>query len=214
MFTGIVEEIGTISRWNKGTEVCQLKVDCTEVLAGTKLGDSIGVNGVCLTVSQLGRDHFIADIMVESLAKTALGTLRTGEQVNLERALQIGARLGGHWVTGHIDGVGTIVTIRREKNSLLYQITLPEEVSMISVPMGSIAIDGTSLTIARLTGNVCVVSLIPHTASKTIIGQKKSGDLVNIEADILGKYVAKNLQKSEGLGGELTLDKLKGYGYA
>jgi len=214
MFTGIVEEIGTISRWIKGAEVCQLKVDCTAVLEGTKLGDSIGVNGVCLTVAQLGRDHFTADIMVESLAKTALGTLKTGEQVNLERALQIGARLGGHWVTGHIDGVGTITTIRREKNSLLYQITLPEEVSKISVPMGSIAIDGTSLTIARLTGNDCVVSLIPHTASKTILGQKKSGDLVNVEADILGKYVAKNLQKSEVPSAELTLDKLKGYGYA
>lgn len=210
MFTGIVEEIGRVSQWQQGSEVCQITITGQTVLEDIHLGDSIAVNGVCLTAAALGPNWFRADVMVESLRRTALADLGAGASVNLERALQVGGRLGGHWVTGHIDGVGRITKVRRERNSLWYHVQLPSEVRQWLVPKGSVALDGTSLTVADLGGDTCVVSLIPHTASHTVLGQKAAGDAVNVEADILGKYVKQFMtSESKPAAGELTLEFLQ-----
>ncbi len=212
MFTGIVEEIGQVIGWKQGPQICQLTIQCSRVLDDARIGDSIAVNGVCLTAASQGDNSFTADIMVESLNKTALKVLKVGSRVNLERALQVGGRLGGHWVTGHIDDVGSISHIRRERNSLWYSIAVPAHLRVYLVPKGSIAVDGTSLTIAKLEGNICVVSLIPHTASATILGQKQPGDFVNIETDILGKYVATMLGREKTSSG-ITQEKLQQFGF-
>lgn len=215
MFTGIVEEIGKVTSWQQGSQTCRLTISCKEVLAGSRLGDSIAVNGVCLTAAHLSRDSFTADILTESLRKTALVQLKTGHPVNLERALQVGGRLGGHWVTGHIDGVGKIADVFRERNSLWYTIELPHGMMDYLVPKGSIALDGTSLTIAKLEDRQVTVSLIPHTAQETILGLKGAGDLVNVETDILGKYVHRFMSKSEEPKAEdkLSLEKLRSLGF-
>ncbi len=220
MFTGIVEEIGQVSQWRQDSHNCRITVSCRDVLTDTAVGDSISVNGVCLTVSLLHNASFTADVMVESLNKTALIQLGTGSKVNLERALQIGGRLGGHWVTGHIDGVGTIRSVTRERNSLWYEVEVADAVAQWLVMKGSIALDGTSLTVADFRDNICTVSLIPHTAEQTVLGEKKAGDLVNVEADILGKYVHKFMfQGKENLGSgrehsQLSLDHLRKAGFA
>ena len=214
MFTGIVEEIGTVTGWKQGPEVCQLTIDCQVVLQDARVGHSIAVNGVCLTAADIREGSFTADILVESLAKTALKKLQVGSSVNLERALQVGGRLGGHWVTGHIDGVGELMAIRRERNSLWYTLELPADLLKYMVPKGSIALDGVSLTIAKLQGNQVVVSLIPHTADQTIFGKRKPGDLVNVEGDVLGKYVYKMLGQGQSEPDGISKETLEKYGFA
>ncbi len=194
MFTGIVEEIGRIVGWQESSEVCRLTIGCAAVTADARQGDSIAVNGVCLTAASVWQDGFTADILVESLRSTALRLLRVGSPVNLERALAVGGRLGGHFVTGHVDGVGRIQMVTRERNSLWYRLEIPEPLIAYLVPKGSIAVDGTSLTIASLHAGGCTVSLIPHTADATVLGRKGPGDSVNIETDLLGKYVFRKLQ--------------------
>ncbi len=216
MFTGIVEEIGSVRQWQEGSEVCQITITAQRVMDDIHLGDSIAVNGVCLTAAALGPTWFRADVMVESLRRTALAGLSPGAEVNLERALQVGGRLGGHWVTGHIDGVGTISQVRRERNSLWYHVQLPADVLQWLVPKGSVSLDGTSLTVAALEPGGCVVSLIPHTAAHTILGQKAAGDKVNVEADVLGKYVKQfmSTEQSSDTKPEITLEFLQQTGMA
>lgn len=216
MFTGIIEEIGHIQRWQMGADRCRLHVRCDTVLEGTKIGDSIAVNGVCLTVAEKRNDSFTADIMRESLRRTALSELGTNVPVNLERALQVGARLGGHWVTGHIDGVATIKEVRPESNAVWYGLVIAPELERYTALKGSIAVDGTSLTIARIGPGTCEVSLVPHTRNQSVLARKRLGDRVNIEVDVLARYIVHSAQHaSAGVQQDhgLSEAKLKDLGF-
>lgn len=197
IFTGIVEEIGTIRSITKGAASAKLHINARKVLEGTKLGDSIAVNGVCLTATSFSGDGFTADCMAETLAKTNLGKLAPGDSVNLERALCLGDRLGGHIVTGHIDGVGVIVKIERHDIATLINIKAPPELMRYIIKKGSVAIDGTSLTVVDFTTDSFSVSLIPHTAQHTVLGSKRIGDSVNLEGDVLGKYIERLIAQRE-----------------
>ena len=185
MFTGIIEEIGRVRHVISG----QISIQADTVLENTWPGDSIAVNGVCLTAAKLLPDGFIADVMPETLRRTNLGALCTDSRVNLERALAADGRFGGHIVSGHIDGTGTIRTVRREENAVWITVEAAPDVLNLIVEKGSVAIDGVSLTVAGLTEQSFRVSLIPHTGGHTTLLTKKAGDPVNLENDIIGKYV-------------------------
>ena len=189
MFTGIIEEVGEVCRVLSGSTAGEIAIRAKTVLEGTKLGDSIAVNGVCLTVTGLLGDGFTADVMPETLRRTNLGRLGAGSRVNLERAMAADGRFGGHIVSGHIDGVGTIRSQRREENAVWLTIAAPKDILDLIVMKGSIAIDGVSLTVADLTGDTFAVSIIPHTGAQTILLGKRPGDQVNLENDVIGKYV-------------------------
>lgn len=191
MFTGIVEELGEILGRQHYKDSIALVIRGNKVIAGLKVGDSIAVNGVCLTVAQISAAVFYADVMPETLRKTNLYELKAGEKVNLERALPVGGRLGGHFVSGHIDGTGTIIGEKREDNAQVKRISAGKQVIRYVVQKGSIAVDGVSLTVVDVDQDSFSVSLIPHTAKYTTLGYKKNGDKVNLEADMLGKYVEK-----------------------
>ena len=211
MFTGIVEEIGAVRRVTDGS----IDIGAKLVLEGTKIGDSIAVNGVCLTVTTLRGDGFTADVMPETLRRSNLGTLRNGDCVNLERAMAADGRFGGHIVSGHIDGVGTITNQRKEGNATWVTISASPEILRYIVEKGSVAIDGISLTVAAVTDTDFSVSLIPHTGDATSLLQKKCGNQVNLENDIVGKYVerlmtAASPTKTEG---RITLDFLQENGF-
>jgi len=193
LFTGIVEELGEVNSIQRGSQSVVLEIKATEVLSDVQVGDSIATNGVCLTVTSFSEDRFTVDVMPETMRKSSLGELKIGDIVNLERALRLQDRLGGHLVSGHIDSIGTIKKKEREDNAVLITISLPQELKRLLVPKGSIAIDGISLTIAELTDNAFTVSLIPHTAEVTTLGVKGVGDIVNLEADLIGKYVERML---------------------
>lgn len=193
MFTGIVEEVGTMQGVRMGTTSGEIHLKASKVLEGTKLGDSIAVNGVCLTVTNMTADGFTADVMPETLRRSNLGQLRLGDPVDLERAMAADGRFGGHLVSGHIDGTGTITQLRREGNAVWVRIQTTPEILRLIVEKGSITIDGISLTVATLGKNDFQVSIIPHTGSETILLNKKPGDMVNLENDIVGKYVEKLL---------------------
>ena len=193
MFTGIVEEVGRVRRVTAGGRAGELSIRCARVLEGTKLGDSIAVNGVCLTVTALLPDDFTADVMPETLRRSGLGTLRPGDGVNLERAMPADGRFGGHIVSGHIDGLGRITAFRREENAVWITVAASPSLLRLVVEKGSIAIDGVSLTVAAVGEGDFQVSVIPHTAKETILLDKQSGDPVNLETDIVGKYVARLL---------------------
>ena len=193
MFTGIIEEIGTVRRVTPGQSHGSIDIGARLVLEGTKVGDSIAVNGVCLTVTSLRGDGFTADIMPETLRRSNLGTLRDGDPVDLERAMAADGRFGGHIVSGHIDGVGTITGQRREGIATWVTISAPPEILKYIVEKGSIAIDGISLTVAAVTAQDFSVSLIPHTGTQTILLKKGCGCQVNLENDIVGKYVERLL---------------------
>ncbi|CCO07052.1 Riboflavin synthase alpha chain [Desulforamulus hydrothermalis Lam5 = DSM 18033] len=167
------------------------------MLEDVKIGDSIAVNGVCLTVTTFGEGIFTADVMAETLARTNLKELRPGSKVNLERALRLGDRLGGHLVSGHVDGIGTIIGTARHDIATLVTVQAPDEVMKYIIKKGSVAIDGTSLTVVDFDRDKFQVSLIPHTAQVTVLGSKKIGDTVNLEADVLGKYIERLLQARE-----------------
>lgn len=204
MFTGIIEELGKLRGIKKGSKSALLDIEGAKVVADVKLGDSIAVNGVCLTVTGFTGHNFTADVMYETLQRTNLGALRPGEQVNLERALRMGDRLGGHIVSGHIDGVGTITSQTREDIAVVTRITTSPEVLKYIIVKGSVAIDGISLTVIDVDNESFAVSLIPHTAKLTTLGFKKTGDKVNLEGDVLGKYVEKlltNPAENRALGG-------------
>lgn len=191
MFTGIIEEVGNISSLNISGTSGSIKVNAFAVLQNTKLGDSISVNGVCLTVTHLENNSFTADVMAETFRRTNLGQLSNGSPVNLERAMAGNGRFGGHIVSGHIDGTGTISKIQKESNATWYYINAPQQILNLVVEKGSIAIDGISLTVAYVDKSTFAVSIIPHTSSQTILSTRKVGDTVNLENDIIGKYVQK-----------------------
>lgn len=187
MFTGIVAEVGTVEEIHAGT----LRVRGGAALANLRVGASVAVNGVCLTAKAVGDGEFSADVMAETLHRTALGQLATGAPVNIEPALAIGDEVGGHFVQGHIDGVGVVAATRDDGNARWVEIDVPDAVRPYCVFKGSIAVDGTSLTIAGVEGQRISVSLVPHTLSATIAGAYRPGTPVNLEADILAKYVAR-----------------------
>lgn len=193
MFTGIIEEVGTIRSLPSGGSAGSLRIGARTVLDKTKIGDSIAVNGVCLTVTTLLSDGFTADVMPETLRRSNLGLLKIGDHVNLERAMAADGRFGGHIVSGHIDGVGTITGIRKEENAVWITITPPASIMELIVEKGSITIDGVSLTVAAVTSDTFSVSIIPHTRACTSLLDKKKGDQVNLENDIIGKYVKRLL---------------------
>lgn len=189
MFTGIIEEVGVVAGLAKKPYSARLRVRAAKVVQAGKVGESIAVNGVCLTVTSLRHGFFTADVMPETLRLSNLGLLRAGDKVNLERALRAGDRMGGHQVTGHVDAVGRIRERRAEGNAMVYRIQVPGDLMRFFVPKGSVAVDGASLTVSALGGDWFEVSLIPHTRSVTTLGSRNRGDLVNVEADQAGKYL-------------------------
>lgn len=196
MFTGIVEEIGSVRHVISGAVSGEIRIGAKKVLQGTQIGDSIAVNGVCLTVTGMFQDGFAADVMPETLRRTNLGMLGCGEAVNLERAMAAEGCFGGHIVSGHIDGVGELQEKRPEGNAIWVTVKTPKELLRLIVEKGSIAIDGISLTVAGVGEDNFKVSVIPHTGEETILLRKKVGDKVNLENDIVGKYVERLLQFS------------------
>lgn len=189
MFTGLVEEVGVLQGVARGHMSALLTIRAKKILDELKEGDSVAVNGVCLTVTGLCKESFTVDVMAETLDKTNLGELQEGSLVNLERALKIGERLNGHIVTGHVDATGTVMRRRERGIASDIWIAIPEEIEKYFVPQGSVAVDGVSLTVAEKGFGVFMVSLIPHTKRVTTLGSKREGDKVNIEVDVLGKYV-------------------------
>lgn len=194
MFTGIIEEKGTVKKLHFQGTSGQITIKASKVLEGTKLGDSIAVNGICLTVTSLQPDGFTADVMAETVRRSSLSTVKSGDFVNLERAMLAGGRFGGHIVSGHIDGTGRIISMVREENAVWVEIETIEAIQALIVEKGSICIDGISLTVAAVTDQTFKVSVIPHTGAETTLLQKKKGDLVNLENDVVGKYVQRLLQ--------------------
>lgn len=210
MFTGIIEEMGTVRRLNQSPNRCELELSASKVLEGTQIGDSIAVNGVCLTVIRLGEEHFTADVMPETLRRSNLGQLKPGSKVNLERAMAANGRFGGHIVAGHIDGTGKILAMQPEGNAVLVTISVTPELLRYVVEKGSIAIDGISLTVAKVSHTDFTVSLIPHTGEETTLLKHRSGEIVNLETDIIGKYVEKLMQPKSG---GVTMELLQQNGF-
>lgn len=196
MFTGIIEETGRIKKIQKGRHSGVISIQAETVLEGTKVGDSIAVNGVCLTVTGLENGMFYADVMHETLSRSALRNLVPGSRVNLERAMAADGRFGGHIVAGHVDGTGNIVRIENDDNAVWYTIQAEEELLRLVVEKGSVAVDGISLTVARTGNDWFSVSVIPHTSRETALRGKKPGDMVNLETDIIGKYIEKLIRGS------------------
>lgn len=193
MFTGLIEEIGVVQSIEKTERSLKITIRAKKILDGVKVGDSISTNGICLTVSKLSQGLFTADVMGETIRRTNLGILKIGSKVNLERALICEGRLGGHIVTGHIDGTGTIISYEKEDNAVWITIKAEDNILRYVIEKGSISIDGVSLTVAYVDNKYIKVSIIPHTAVETTLLNKVSGDCVNLECDILGKYVEKLL---------------------
>ncbi len=213
MFTGIIEDKGKILRVEyRGLEK-RLTLEMPKDLTGLHAGDSINVNGVCLTVVELQGRQIVLDLSQETLQKTILSELREGDQVNLERALRLSDRLGGHLVTGHTDGIGVITEKRKERDFIDLKIRVQSQVSKYVVPKGSISVDGISLTVNHLEGEEIRITVIPYTLAKTTLIDKNVGDRVNVEADILGKYVEKFLDRKGDTPKALTLSFLKEHGY-
>jgi len=215
MFTGIVEEIGTVRTVQRTGNSSFIEIQAKTVLEDVHDGDSIAVNGVCLTVTSFTGDSFRADVMNETLSRSSLGSLKSGSPVDLERAMAAGGRFGGHIVSGHIDGTGTITNIKKDGIAHWYTVSAPPEIMRYIVEKGSIAIDGISLTVAKVTDSSFSVSIIPHTAEKTVLSYKKAGDIVNLENDIVGKYIEKLMQPAEAPKQEsgITLDFLAKNGF-
>lgn len=214
MFTGLIEEIGSVRRVVSGAEWGSIAIACKDILPGTKIGDSIAVNGVCLTVTTLQKDGFTADVMAETLRRSDLGALRQGDPVNLERAMAADGRFGGHIVAGHVDGTGTLARKKQEGNAMVLTIAAAPALLYEIVEKGSITIDGVSLTVVSVTQENFTVSIIPHTGAKTILLEKKTGDPVNLETDVIAKYIRRftTPQKAEKKSG-LTLSFLQENGF-
>lgn len=197
MFTGIIEEVGTIQDIRKKAGSAGIKIGAQRVLEDVKIGDSIAVNGICLTVTAYTEAGFTADIMHETFERSSIGRLVRGSHVNLERAMRADGRFGGHIVTGHIDGTGRICGVKRDGIAVWYTIEAEPGLMRGIVEKGSIAVDGISLTVAKVTGRDFSVSVIPHTSGHTVLSEKKVGDVVNLETDCIGKYVAHLLGMEE-----------------
>ena len=218
MFTGIIEELGIIRQVELRGNSGRIGVKAKRVLEGTKIGDSIAVDGICLTVTSLLPDGFLADVMAETFRRSGLGRKGAGETVNLERAMAADGRFGGHLVSGHIDGTGVIREYRREENAVWVTIETGQEILRLIGEKGSIAIDGISLTVAKVEEGRFGVSVIPHTGEETTLLRKKAGDVVNLENDIVGKYVERLFKAEmvgkteEEKGSGLTIEMLAEYG--
>ena len=200
MFTGIIEEKGTVAAVRKGNVSSKITFRASVVLSDIHEGDSIAVNGVCLTATDITDSTFTADVMAETMRRSSLGSLKPGDCVNMERAMLCGGRFGGHIVSGHIDGTGKIVSMKREENAVWVTVAAGSSIMKYIVEKGSVALDGISLTVASVTDNDFKVSIIPHTASETTLLSKQPGNLINIECDMIGKYV----EKLMGLNPEST----------
>ena len=214
MFTGIVEEIGVVKAIAKGTHSIKLSIKAKKVLENTQLGDSIAVNGVCLTVTFLASDYFIADVMPESMRKN-MGLLKIGDKVNLERALTLSSRLGGHIVSGHIDGTAKIIEMKKDDNATRITLTANDRILKYIISEGSVALDGVSLTVAHLGEDNFTVSLIPHTSEVTTLLSKSVGSIINVENDVVGKYVERLLsfKQDKPKSSSLSLDFLRENGF-
>ena len=213
MFTGIVEEVGTIKNIKHGQHSAVLTIQAKTVLEGTRIGDSIAVNGICLTVTRLFPDGFSADVMHETLNRSSLAGLSAESVVNLERAMAANGRFGGHIVAGHVDGVGHIANIRRDDTAVWYTVHAGPEILRYVVEKGSITIDGISLTVAAVDGEGFSVSTIPHTVAQTSLSQRCRGDPVNLETDVVGKYIEKLLRPEAPKPNTLTKEMLLRCGF-
>lgn len=215
MFTGIIEEVGSIAQINKQGKFAVIIIKAKKVLSDVHLGDSIAVNGVCLTVTSFTTEQFTADVMSETLKRTSLGELSINSPVNLERAMAANGRFGGHIVSGHIDGTGTITEIIPADNSIWYRVKTSAKLMRYIIEKGSITIDGISLTVVDTTADSFRVSIIPHTIKETNLGSKIVGSIVNIENDIIGKYIEQFLLKKEVENpvSKITADFLKNAGF-
>lgn len=212
MFTGIIEEIGRIKAIRRGSKSVELEIEAAKVLEDTRVGDSIATNGVCLTVTKLGSYCFSADVMPETMLRSSLGALKPGDRVNLERAVCLNSRLGGHLVAGHVDGIGTICDKKRDDNAIWLTVSAAPEILRYIIEKGSVAIDGVSLTVAYVDGTVFKVSVIPHTQEETTLTSKNVGAVVNLENDMIAKYVEKLLDAHKSEGG-LSLEFLQANGF-
>lgn len=210
MFTGIVEEIGKIQNVKKNIKSSVLTIQGNKIFEDIHIGDSISVNGVCLTVTSFNNNTFTADVMNETISRSSLGKLNNGSYVNLERAMSANGRFGGHIVSGHIDGIGKVVNIKKDDNAIWYTVEVEDNLMKYIVEKGSIAIDGISLTVAKVSRNDFSVSIIPHTAQETILSHRLVGDIVNIETDVIGKYVEKliTFENRSNKEGNITMDFL------
>ena len=206
MFTGIIESFGTIRRIESQGEGKVLSIECDLDLSRTKIGDSIAVNGACLTAVSLDKHSFKVDMAPETVARTTFNEMTVGSRVNIERALRLSDRIDGHLVSGHIDGTGTIASIQKKSNAVIIRVAVPPALGSDMIEKGSVAIEGISLTINACTDRDFTVSIIPHTASITTIGLKQVGDKVNIETDMIGKYVRKYLMGSSSKNDALKPD--------
>lgn len=215
MFTGIIEEIGIIKNVKKNNKSSIITIQGKKIFEDINMGDSISVNGVCLTVTTFSNEIFTADVMNETLSRSSLSSLQNGSYVNLERAMSASGRFGGHIVSGHIDGTGKIIKIKRDDNAIWYTVTVEDNLIKYIVEKGSIAIDGISLTVANVNENSFSVSIIPHTSQETILSHRLVGNIVNIENDIIGKYVEKliTFEKNKKDESNITMDFLINNGF-
>ncbi len=206
MFTGIIEEIGTIRAIQWGSKSAVLTIGASNILDDIKIGDSINTNGACLTVTSFTKDEFSVDVMAETMRRTNLEKLRIGSRVNLERALKLSDRLGGHLVSGHIDGTGTISNIKKEDNAIWVSIKSSTDVLRYIIHKGSVALDGISLTVAAISNESFQVSIIPHTGVQTTLLTKRINETINIECDQVGKYIEKFLLNNAGNNQHSSID--------
>ncbi|PYZ94444.1 riboflavin synthase [Salipaludibacillus keqinensis] len=217
MFTGIIEEKGTIDRIHQSGDAIRMTIHADKILSDVQLGDSIAVNGVCLTVTTFNQSSFSVDLMPETVRSTSLRDLNVRSEVNLERAMAAKGRFGGHFVTGHVDGVGVIQSKRTEHNAVYYTIQVEKALRKYMMMKGSVSVDGTSLTIFGLTEDSFTISIIPHTIQETIIGRKGTGDIVNIECDMLAKYIEElmshRFSADEASSEKMTESFLKEHGF-
>lgn len=216
MFTGIIEEVGVVKSIRMGAQSAVITIQAEKVMEDIHVGDSIATNGVCLTVTSFDKNSYSVDVMHETLRRTNLGTLKSGSRVNLERAMAADGRFGGHIVAGHVDDPGTITSMEKDDNAIWITIRTTPAVLKYIVEKGSIAIDGISLTVARVDDKSFAVSVIPHTGANTTLLEKKPGDTVNLETDMVGKYVEKLLRYEESKEkpqSGITMDFLKSYGF-
>lgn len=215
MFTGLVEEMGRVLSITEGNHSMQIKIQCKKVLEGAKLGDSIATNGTCLTAVEIGKNYFVADCMYETMKRTNLHRLKKSDFVNLEKSITLSTPLGGHLVTGDVDCEGKIIEIRQDGIAKIYTVELPKQYMKYVVEKGRVTLDGASLTVMELGEYTLGVSLIPHSQEMIILGKKKVGDYINVETDLIGKYVEKLLSfpKQEEKNSKLSLDFLAKNGF-
>ncbi|MDF1579599.1 MAG: riboflavin synthase [Desulfuromonadales bacterium] len=213
MFTGLIEDLGSAVEWRKGAQRLQLVVATALPMTSFQRGESIAVNGVCLTVVEFGGGRFVADVSPETWQRTTLEQLHPGQPVNLERALQLSSRLGGHLVSGHVDGLATVVRREERANAVLFAFHFTAELNRLVVAKGSITIDGISLTVNSVGESDFTVMIIPHTLAHTALRERRVGDAVNIETDLIGKYVARLLGKDATVRNSVDLDFLARHGF-